>query len=474
MAYAPLSNRLYLSYPDGKITQIQLAASLQEQPFAATPSHFTGYGLIACDEFLVGVSRENDQFFHYVFDAQGVQVAKKGARAGSHGSWNSANRRLYYQNELSYQVNSEEIDSAGQIKNEISSYNSGYFPPYLWVKPDGSVLVTGDGRQYDAKTLTFDPAGAYSAPLMSAAWLGGSLFTVTAGAFGVGLNLGKYENAFQPVSARHIEGTDAQLFAVAEGLLAVTRQNDHTLITIFGNDLQIAYQPPDQQVYLALIAAPDQTQTQYADDFSNPASGWAVYEDNRVKFGYVNGAYSIRTKQPGLYAVFAPTPRAENYEMEVDLADITPSDEYGVILDVMGNVDRFITFGFSRWNNRVLAHAYDGSTYRLAYENYAYTSKIRIKVIRTRYDLNVENFMTSMYFDLYPYVFRVGFYVKPRPDQPIAEAQFDNFVFRSLEGSVAPAYVPLSPLNPQSGGPGAGDFVILSPSALDQTGSSTR
>ena len=476
MAYAPLTNRLYLAYPNGTMTQIPLDTSLQEQPFTTTRSHLNGYKLVACDDFVLGVSNAYMDFFQYVYNAQGAQVAVKDAQVDLFNYvWSSANHRFYYlQREYSpHLVVSEEIGSAGQIQNELKN-DVRSEQPYLWVKPDGLVLLTGDGKQYDAQTLTLNPGGTYPAPVTGAAWSGGSLFTVTPETGGAGLKLGKYNLAFQPVSTTHLEGSEAQLFAVSEGLLAVTRQGEHTSITIYGNDLQAAYQTTNYYVNLPIVAAPSPYQTQYVDDFSNPASGWAIYEDDSVKFGYVNGAYAIRTKQPGLYAAFAPTPRSENYEMEVDLSDINPSDEYGVILDVIGNADRFITFGFSKWSNRMFAHVFDGITDRMVYENNIYTSKIRIKVVRTQYELRVEDGNGSAYplmggisFDLYPYVSRVGFYVMPRPDQPNAEARFDNFVFRPLEGSITPAYQPLAPLNAQSGSLRAGDMLILPSSVTD-------
>ncbi len=73
MAYSATTHRLYLAYPSGAITQIDLATSLTEAPFAA--AYDAPSGLTTAGEFVVAVHRTSGWAVHYSFDPNGSLVS---------------------------------------------------------------------------------------------------------------------------------------------------------------------------------------------------------------------------------------------------------------------------------------------------------------------------------------------------------------------------------------------------------------
>ncbi len=83
----------------------------------------------------------------------------------------------------------------------------------------------------------------------------------------------------------------------------------------------------------------------FFDDFSNPASGWEVVDDEFERTEYVNGEYRVAPYEIGYtYYYAAPTCSRENYVVEVDARwASSPGGSYGIMFGLLADYSRFYT-----------------------------------------------------------------------------------------------------------------------------------
>jgi len=156
MAYSPTTHRLYLAYPSGAITQIDLASSLAETPFSVT--YTAPSGLTTAGEFVVAVHRTSGWAVHYSFDPDGSLISFDELNYDSRGfGWSPANRRLYYfgDSTSSLPMVSEEIAPDGSIgdRREGAWYSGLPLEPPIRPSPDATRVLIGTGQLYDGETL---------------------------------------------------------------------------------------------------------------------------------------------------------------------------------------------------------------------------------------------------------------------------------------------------------------------------------
>ena len=72
----------------------------------------------------------------------------------------------------------------------------------------------------------------------------------------------------------------------------------------------------------------------YTDDFSDPGSGWPVYDDSDVRFAYTDGQYQIWLKKPSLG--WPVTPGAKAADFTVAVSARRTSGDYGVYGIIFG------------------------------------------------------------------------------------------------------------------------------------------
>ncbi len=189
------------------------------------------------------------------------------------------------------------------------------------------------------------------------------------------------------------------------------------------------------------------TCSNFFDDFSNPASGWFIGEDEFVRFEYLNSEYRVLTKDDRfLYLTSAPTCALENYSVEVDGRWVgTPGESYGIIFGSNFGFDEYYLFEVSSDYQDYRLLRFDGSDYHVIV-NYTYsphiksstasnhmkitrngvliTLEINSNVLGTWTDTNITGATYSGIFSL-PYI---GY--------PISDARFDNFSFTQLNNMV--------------------------------------
>jgi len=105
------------------------------------------------------------------------------------------------------------------------------------------------------------------------------------------------------------------------------------------------YQGTVTRVFLPIIAR-NYCPPDYFDDFSNPASGWSVGEDDFVRSEYLNGEYRVLSKVGGFFYLFrAPACDRENYVVEADMRwEGTPGSSYGLIFGLAADFSQYYLF----------------------------------------------------------------------------------------------------------------------------------
>jgi alpha-tubulin suppressor-like RCC1 family protein len=242
MAYSGNPDRLYLAYPSGEITQIELdQAELSETPFVNSPQ--TPCGLSTAGEYLFICDPSGAWESHFTYSPTGTLISQVDWNYySSEYIWSEANRKMYFfrddtsPNDLLW----EDIDVNGVIGDQMDSpYHSGDGIVHpIRVAPDGSIVVLGSGRIYDAISLA--QIDALSNNIADVVWGDGDLFTLRA--FGGGSQLQKWGNNYAVEVTRQLYGTPERMFLVDEGLLVVTNFLGRPWFSIWDFELNEVYQ----------------------------------------------------------------------------------------------------------------------------------------------------------------------------------------------------------------------------------------
>lgn len=179
VTYSSENHTVYTAYVDGKIKKIDLSQTNPvEQPFANLPT--APRGLIAAGEFIVTSDNSGSWETHSVFNAEGTVISTKDwNRPFAQAAWSAVNRRIYHfrddssPNDLHYEV----INADGTIgaQGETPYHSSAGIQYPIRVNPDGSVVILGSGRIYDALAMTH--TGNLPNTITDATWANGLLFT---------------------------------------------------------------------------------------------------------------------------------------------------------------------------------------------------------------------------------------------------------------------------------------------------------
>jgi hypothetical protein len=179
MTYSSETNRLYLAYSGGRMTQVRLDESTAEEPYSTSPQ--TACGLTAAGEFVFICDPSGGAVSHFTFHPDGNLIGQDTRQPGSDEFvWDPFNRTMYTRAEYGADVGlwMEEIDQAGQFvarSYKRVTFDSKFANP-IRLAPDGSVLLVAPARVYDPDSLV--QVAELSKPFDDAAWLDGTLYTL--------------------------------------------------------------------------------------------------------------------------------------------------------------------------------------------------------------------------------------------------------------------------------------------------------
>jgi hypothetical protein len=221
MAYSGENNTLYLAYDSGKITQIKIEATPVEVPFVNSPQ--SPLGLATAGEFVFVVDPSGAWVSHFSYDPSGVLLSQVEWNYYSNEYiWNAANRKMYFfrddtsPNDLLW----EDIDVFGYIgAKQDSPYHSsdGILHP-IRVAPDGSVILLGSGRIYDA--ISLEQLDALSNNIEDAVWIGDGLFTLIPGIHGSEIQ--QWSNNYAIQDSFPVVGEPLRIFSMEAYLMIIT------------------------------------------------------------------------------------------------------------------------------------------------------------------------------------------------------------------------------------------------------------
>lgn len=180
--YSARNEALFTQYSNGVINALNLAANTPvEIAFAQLPAGQV-CGLIAAGDYLVSCEAIFGWDNHRSFDITGNLVDVVDYRYPiARGVWSEANQNIYhFRDDTSpNDLISTPVFEDGSIGiDQDSPYHSSEGIVYpIRVKPDGSVVVLGSGRIYDALSLEY--IDDVPATFIDALWSGENLITAT-------------------------------------------------------------------------------------------------------------------------------------------------------------------------------------------------------------------------------------------------------------------------------------------------------
>lgn len=172
----------------------------------------------------------------------------------------------------------------------------------------------------------------------------------------------------------------------------------------------------------------------FADDFSNPTSGWPVGDDWNIRYEYLNNEYRILVRNTGWWAGARPGFKATDYNLTVDVRNATGNyGDYGLLFG-QSDWSHFYTLVIDPDGYYGIVQYDDGTWTWLAYgpsnSINTGTTMNRLKVKREG-DL-IEAYangelLASVSDGSYTGMRYVGLFVGSY-DVPNVDAMFDNFV----------------------------------------------
>jgi uncharacterized repeat protein (TIGR01451 family) len=187
--------------------------------------------------------------------------------------------------------------------------------------------------------------------------------------------------------------------------------------------------------------------TDFFDDFSNPASGWSVDDDEYRRVEYRDGEYRVLTKQSGyLYLFTAPTCPRENYvvESEVRWNESDYGFGYGLIFGVKEDFVEYYYFDVLANDQSYRLWRRDSTGFTLlagptgSSDINPGTNSNHLKVTREgdQISLNVNGVDLGTWTDgNITGLTYAGVAATPYGDKPVSDARFDNFSLHTLPGS---------------------------------------
>ena len=107
---------------------------------------------------------------------------------------------------------------------------------------------------------------------------------------------------------------------------------------------QILLEEEQVYVYLPTIVK-NSCGSGYEDDFSDPQSGWPIYEDDDLLYAYMNGEYQILSKKRNQIVAASPGFQADNFTANVSVHNAGSTyGTYGIIFNIAEDWSHFHSF----------------------------------------------------------------------------------------------------------------------------------
>lgn len=261
MAYSGPNGRLYLDYPSGKVTEIDVTSppaqgGLQETPVLNSPQQPCGLAtagpwIFLCDPSGAWVS-------HFTYSPAGALVSQVEWNYYSlEYVWSAANTRMYHlrddtsPNDILWEIIDPVTGVIGAQMDSPLHSSTGMVHP-IRVHPDGLIVLLGSGRYHNAITLELlDQLGT---SFVDAQWFGSRLVTLHPAAGG-GSEL-RFWNDFLAavVYTVPLPGEPLRLLADQGDLIAVTSVGGAPAFTLYERDVFVdGFESGDASAWSATV-----------------------------------------------------------------------------------------------------------------------------------------------------------------------------------------------------------------------------
>jgi hypothetical protein len=319
LAYSNTTNRLYLGYPNN-ITQIKLDESISEEHFITTTWKIRG--LATANEFIF-VNREysTSTGIYNLYTPDGTLAYSAMDCSYCYNSkefvWSDVNRRMYFlYGGAPVDLFWIQIDASGVITDVSGSpyFDSEGFRNPIRVAPDGSVVLAGSGRLYDAITLTHTQS--LTTTVSDATWSGNSLFTLRS--FGENTQVQKWDENYQPNNTRQLKGAPIRILSTEEGLVAITYYLDRPWFWILDSELNVVFKyQPIHVAYIPLVQTAYPVYLPPGHYLVNRCANGSLYKGSTYVGNVRECVQSVDVRENGFMQF--------NFAWTVDLIDSLPS-----------------------------------------------------------------------------------------------------------------------------------------------------
>ena len=244
MAYSAEPERLFLAYTSGRITSISLnRGRLVEKSFVNSPQQ--PRGLVAAGEYLFVCDPTGPWYSHFTYSPSGELLSQVDWNYYStEFVWNETNRKMYFlrDNVIPNDLLWEDIDEYGTIgvKQDSPYHDSAGMTHPIRVAPDGSVVILGSGRIYDA--ISLEQINLLPNVIKDALWINYTLFTMRE--LDGTTQLQEWDTNYDIQATLSLEGTPLRIFPSNDGFLAITYLDARPWMSILDQDFNIIYQSP--------------------------------------------------------------------------------------------------------------------------------------------------------------------------------------------------------------------------------------
>jgi hypothetical protein len=137
----------------------------------------------------------------------------------------------------------------------------------------------------------------------------------------------------------------------------------------------------------------------YGDEFSNPASGWPMTDDGKIRYEYIDGEYRILVRPAHWGALARPGFQIANFSVAVDLHNLTGvKGSYGIAFGIAEDWSTFYTFEIYQ-DGKFGIYRYDpGGIVTLAAGSspYIHTGKTTNHIKIVRYGASISAYANNM------------------------------------------------------------------------------
>lgn len=232
------ANKIYLGYADGKINVIDLSvASPQELAFATLPASIRG--LAVAGGFIFAADPSGAWATHYSYGSNGALISSVDWNyLSDEYVWNDVlGKMFYFSHHSPRDLYAEEIDKVTGVigsKADTPFHSSEGMTGPIHVSPDGTKVLLGSGRVFNAATLALE--NTLSNNIEDALWLDGGDTLITAQTDSSNIVIQEWSTSYASLRTINIPGSLGHVIQYENKILLTGYRNQIPFFELFDLD----------------------------------------------------------------------------------------------------------------------------------------------------------------------------------------------------------------------------------------------